>query len=239
VSTLAALGLLGDALDFLVSSREGPGGAEVGGAQLLPLLRDHLLVTVVAVALAAAVALPLGAWLGHTGRGGFLVAAATNAGRAVPSIGVVFLAFAVLGAGFANIVLALVLLAIPPILLNAHVGIRQVDRDAVDAARGMGLTDAQVLRRVELPLALPLVLGGLRVSTINVLATATLGPEAGVVTLGDPIINPSSYGEAGRLGAAILVAVLAVGAGLALGALQRALTPAGVAPPKTPRRALA
>lgn len=237
--TVAALELLGDALEFLVRSREGPGGAEVGGSQLLPLLRDHLLVTVVAVLIAAAIALPLGAWLGHSRRGGFLVAAASNAGRAVPSIGVVFLAFAILGAGFANITLALVLLAIPPILLNAHTGVAQVDRDAVDAARGMGLTGVQVLRRVELPLALPLVFGGVRVAAVNVLATATLGPEAGVVTLGDPIINPSSYGEAGRLGAAILVAALAVGAGLLLGAVQRALTPAGVAPPKTPRRALA
>jgi osmoprotectant transport system permease protein len=231
--------LLLDALRFLVDERTGPGGAEVGGAQLLPLLRDHLLVTAVAVAIATALALPLGVWLGHTGRGGFLVAAATNAGRAVPSIGVVFLAFAVLGAGFANITLALVLLAIPPILLNAHTGVRGVDRDAVDAARGMGLTGLQVARQVELPLALPLVLGGIRISVINVLATATLGPEAGVVTLGDPIINPSSYGDAGRLGAAILVAALAVGAGLVLGAVQRTLTPAGVAPQPIPRKALA
>src|ERR671936_2795428 len=92
----------------------------------------------------------------------------------------------------------------------------------------MGLTGAQVLTRVEIPLALPLIFGGIKTSTVNVLATATLGPEAGVVTLGDPIINPSSYGEAGRLGAAIIVAALAIAAEVGLSAVQRKLTPAGV-----------
>src|SRR5919201_5433091 len=92
----------------------------------------------------------------------------------------------------------------------------------------MGLTGAQVLTRVELPLALPLIFGGITTSTVNVIATATLGPEAGVVTLGDPIINPSSYGDAGRLGAAILVALLAIVAGVGLTAVQRRLTPAGL-----------
>jgi osmoprotectant transport system permease protein len=92
----------------------------------------------------------------------------------------------------------------------------------------MGLTDIQILRRVELPLALPLVFGGVKTSTVNVLATATLGPAAGVVTLGDPIINPSSYGDAGRLGAAILVAALAIAAEVGLSAVQRTLTPEGL-----------
>jgi osmoprotectant transport system permease protein len=226
--TLAFLGQLGDALRFIVSEHEGPGGAQVGGAQLLPLLREHLLITLAAVGLATAVALPVGAWLGHARRGSFLVVSVTNAGRAVPSIGVVFLFFAVLGAGFLNITVALLLLAVPPILLNAYVGVRAVDPEAVDAARGMGLTGAQILRRVELPLALPLIFGGIKTSTVNVLATATLGPEAGVVTLGDPIINPSSYGAAGRLGAAIVVAALAVAAELGLSWVQRRLTPRGV-----------
>lgn len=226
--TLAFLGDLGDALHFIFTTEEGPGGAEVGGSQLLPLLRDHLLITLCAVAIATAVALPLGAWLGHTRRGSFLVVSVTNVGRAVPSIGIVFLFFAVLGAGFSNITLALVLLAIPPILLNAYVGVREVDRDAVDAARGMGLSGFETLRRVELPLALPLIFGGIKVSTVTVIATATLGPEAGVVTLGDPIINPSSYGTAGRLGGAIIVAALAVAAELGLSWVQRRLTPEGI-----------
>jgi osmoprotectant transport system permease protein len=226
--TLAFLGQLGDAIQFIFEKKEGPGGAQVGGDQLLPLLREHLLITFAAVGIATAIALPIGTWLGHNKRGSFLVISVTNAGRAVPSIGVVFLFFAVLGAGFFNITLALILLAIPPILLNAYTGVRAVDPEAVDAANGMGFTGAQVLRKVELPLALPLIFGGIKTSTVNVLATATLGPEAGVVTLGDPIINPSSYGEAGRLGAAILVAALAIVAEVGLSAVQRRLTPKGL-----------
>jgi osmoprotectant transport system permease protein len=226
--TFAFLGGLGDALRFIVTKSQGPGGAQVGGTQLLPLLREHLLLTVVSVGIAAAIALPIGLWLGHSRRGSFLVVTVTNAGRAIPSIGVVFLFFAALGAGFFNITLALVLLAIPPILLNAYTGVRAVDPEAVDAARGMGLTGPQIMRRVELPLSLPLVFGGVKTSTVNVLATATLGPAAGVVTLGDPIINPSSYGDAGRLGAAIVVAALAIGAEVGLSAIQRKLTPEGL-----------
>ena len=226
--TLAFLGQLGDALEFIFNKKEGPGGAQVGGDQLLPLLREHLLITLAAVGIATAIALPIGTWLGHSKRGSFVVVSVTNAGRAVPSLGVVFLFFAILGAGFFNITLALILLAIPPILLNAYTGVRAVDPEAVDAATGMGLTGAQVLRKVELPLALPLIFGGIKTSTVNVLATATLGPEAGVVTLGDPIINPSSYGEAGRLGAAILVAALAIVAEVGLSAVQRRLTPKGL-----------
>jgi osmoprotectant transport system permease protein len=238
--TLAFLGQLGDAIQFIFEKKEGPGGAQVGGDQLLPLLREHLLITFAAVGIATAIALPIGTWLGHSKRGSFLVISVTNAGRAVPSIGVVFLFFAVLGAGFFNITLALILLAIPPILLNAYTGVRAVDPEAVDAANGMGFTGAQVLRKVELPLALPLIFGGIKTSTVNVLATATLGPEAGVVTLGDPIINPSSYGEAGRLGAAILVAALAIVAEVGLSAVQRRLTPKGLklSQSATPRRRL-
>jgi osmoprotectant transport system permease protein len=238
--TLAFLGQLGDAIEFIFNKSEGPGGAQVGGSQLLPLLREHLLITFAAVGIATAIALPIGTWLGHSKRGSFLVISVTNAGRAVPSLGVVFLFFAILGAGFFNITLALILLAIPPILLNAYTGVRAVDPEAVDAANGMGFTGSQVLRRVELPLALPLIFGGIKTSTVNVLATATLGPEAGVVTLGDPIINPSSYGEAGRLGAAILVAALAIVAEVGLSAVQRRLTPQGLklSQSATPRRRL-
>ena len=225
---LAFLGQLGDAVQFIFTKSEGPGGAQVGGSQLLPLLREHLAITAVAVGIATVISLPIGAWLGHTKRGSFLVVSVTSAGRAIPSIGVVFLFFAVLGAGFFNITLALVLLAIPPILLNAYAGVVAVDPEAVDAARGMGLTGRQIFGKVELPLALPLIFGGIKTSTVNVIATATLGPLAGVVTLGDPIINPSSYGDAGQLGGAILVAVLAVAAEIGLSAVQRGLTPVGL-----------
>ena len=177
--------------------------------------------------MAIVVGLPIGLWLGHTRRGSFVAVTVANVGRAVPSIGLVFLFFAVLGAGFLNIMLALVLLAIPPILTNAYTGVREVEADVVDAARGVGMTGAEIVRRVELPLALPLVAAGIRTSAVNVIATATLGPEGGVVTLGDPIINPTAYGGSGRLGAALLVAILAVAAEVGLGAVERAVTPKG------------
>jgi osmoprotectant transport system permease protein len=229
----------GDAIDFIFVSRESKGGATVGGSQVLDLTVTHLELTFAAIAIAAAVGLPLGIWLGHTRRGSFLAVSVSNIGRAVPSIGIVFLFFAILGAGFWNITLALVLLAIPPILTNAYVGIREVDPEAVDAARGMGMSGWDVARRVELPLALPLIFGGIRISIVNIIATATLGPEGGVVTLGDPIINPSTYGDAGRLGAAIVVAALAVVAEVGLSAVQRAITPRGLklTPEGAPRRA--
>ena len=140
----------------------------------------------------------------------------------------VFYAFLPSLANFATVTLALALLAIPPILTNTYVGVRQVSRDAVDAARGMGLSGAQVVRQVELPLALPLIFGGIRTSTVNVIATATIAPLIGVVTLGDPIISSTVYGREGQIGASIVVAALAVAAEVGLAAVQRAVTPTGL-----------
>ena len=228
----------GNAVDFIVTPRTGRGGGEVGGlSENGRLIWEHLKLCLAAMALACAVALPIGLWLGHTKRGAFLAVSVSNVGRAVPAIALLFLFFAFLGAGFANVALALTLLAIPPILTNAYVGVREVDPDAVDAARGMGMTGLQVLRRVELPLALPLLFGGIRTSAVNVVATATIAPLAGVVTLGDPIINPSIYGQEGRLGGAILVALLAVLTEVLLAAVQRAVTPKGMrrSAPRAPR----
>jgi glycine betaine/choline ABC-type transport system substrate-binding protein len=133
----------------------------------------------------------------------------------------------------------MVLLAIPPIFTNTYVGIRQVDPDVVDAARGMGLSERQLALKVELPLALPLIFGGIRTSVVNVLATATLGPYVGVDTLGVPIINANVHGDAGRLGTALLIALLAIAAEVTFAALQRAVTPRGLKlshDPTTPSR---
>ena len=217
-----------DAINFIFNSRETNEGVEVGGTQFLELAIDHMWLSLVAVVIACATAVPVGLWLGHIGRGGFIAINASNVGRAVPSLALIAFFVAYLGVGFANVTLALVLLALPPILTNAYVGVRQVDRDTVDAARGMGMTGAQIVRRVELPLALPLIFGGIRTSAVNVVATATLAPLAGLDSLGDPIINVSTYGDDGRLGAAILVAFLAVATELSLAALQRASTPKGL-----------
>jgi osmoprotectant transport system permease protein len=228
-SALAFIGEFGDAIELIFESRESQaGGAEVGGSQFLDLTGEHMKLSLAAMAAACAVSIPLGLALGHTGRGGFLAISVSNVGRAVPSLALIAFFVAYLGVGFTNVTVALALLAIPPILTNTYVGVRQVDRDAVDAARGMGMTGGQIVRRVELPLALPLVFGGVRTSMVNVVATATIAPLAGVVTLGDPIINVSTYGDAGRLAASIVVAALAILTELSLGALQRAVTPKGL-----------
>jgi len=226
----------GDAIDFILhSSPARSGGTDVGGTQLLPLLWRHLELTGVSVGIAVAIAVPLGLWLGHVGRGELLATSVANVGRAVPSLALIAFFVAYIGVGFRNVTLALVLLAIPPILTNTYVGVRQADRDAVDAARGIGLTGAQIVRRVELPLALPLLFGGVRTSVVNVIATAAIAPLAGVVTLGDPIIAGGVYGEDGRLGAAIVVALLAVAAELLFAVVQRMVTPRGIRISHSPR----
>jgi osmoprotectant transport system permease protein len=229
-TTFAFLGQFGDAIDFIFNERDSPaGGSQVGGlGELWDLTWPHLKLSGAAMGIACAVGVPLGLWLGHIGKGGFLAINASNVGRAVPSLALIAFFVAYLGLGFLNLMVALVLLAIPPILTNAYTGTRQVDRETVDAARGMGMTGAQVVRRVELPLALPLIFGGIRISAVNVIATATIAPLAGVTTLGDPIINVNTYGDEGRLAAAIVVALLAVATEVTLGAAQRAATPRGL-----------
>ena len=227
-ATYAVLGEFGDAVQFIFQGETTREGAEVGGSQFLDLTWEHLKLSLVSMGIACAIAIPLGLWLGHIRRGSFLAISLSNVGRAVPSLALIAFFVAYLGTGFTNVTLALVLLAIPPILTNTYVSVTQVERDTVDAARGMGMTGVEIVRKVELPLALPLIFGGIRISAVNVIATATIAPLAGINTLGDPIINVSGYGDTGRLAAAICVAALAICTELALGAVQRAVTPAGL-----------
>ena len=135
---------------------------------------------------------------------------------------------AAIGVGWRNVTIALAILGIPPILTNAFVGIRQVDRAPVDAARGIGMSELEILLRVELPLAIPTVMAGIRGATIAIVATATIAPLAGVLTLGDFIINRNVYGADGLLAGGILVALLALVLEFSLAALQRALTSKGL-----------
>jgi osmoprotectant transport system permease protein len=215
-----------DAINFIFHSRESlTGGVRIGGSEIWSLLAKHLELSFAALGLACLIAVPLGLWLGHIRRGEFFAISISNIGRAVPTLALIAFFIAYFGVGFVNVMLALTLLAIPPILTNSYVGVTQVDPDTVDAARGLGMTGPQLVRRIELPLALPLVFGGIRISAVNVIATATIAPLAGVITLGNPIINAQVYGNAGRLGAAIVVAVVAVTADGAFGLLQRAVTP--------------
>ena len=219
-----------DAIDFIFTPRESvTGGIEVGGlSEMWELTREHLKVSLLAMLAACAVAVPIGLWLGHIGRGEFLAVSISNVGRAVPSLALLAFFIAYIGVGVPNIVLVLTLLAIPPILTNTYVGTRQVDPETVDAARGVGLTETQIVRKVELPLAMNTIFGGIRTSAVNVVATATIAPLGSVDTLGTPIINGNVYGDAGRLGAAILVALLTLAVDVALAGAQRAATPKGV-----------
>jgi osmoprotectant transport system permease protein len=195
---------------------------------MLRLTANHMLLSALAVLIACAIALPIALWLGHAGRGEFFAISISNVGRAVPTLALIAFFIAFVGIGFANVLVALTLLAIPPLLTNTYVGVRGVDRDAVDAARGMGMSEAQIVRRVELPLAVRTIFGGIQLSAISVVATAILGPLASVDTLGTPIVSVNVYGQAGLLGAAILVAVLAVLVYVILTAVQRAVTPRGL-----------
>jgi osmoprotectant transport system permease protein len=229
-SAPAFLGDFGQAIEFIFKERSSVSGdVKIGGIpELSGFAATHMYVSIAAVAIAAAFAIPLASWLGHIGRGDFLATATSNVGRAVPSLALLAFFISFVGLGYTNVILVLVLLAIPPLITNTYVGMRQVDRDLVDAARGQGMSELDIVRRVELPLALPSIFGGLRTSSVNVVATATIAPLANVQTLGEPIITPQTYGFVGQLGAAIVVAVITVAVDFLFARLQRAVTPAGL-----------
>ncbi len=181
-----------------------------------------------AMGVSMAVALPLGLWLGHLHRGSLVAINLSNVGRALPSLAVISINLALLGLGFLNVMVALVIVAIPSLLTNAYVAVDGVDREAVAAARGMGMRPWQVFSRVEFPLAVPLLFAGARTASIYVVGTATLASIAGGGGLGDIIFNQASYGLPGVVAAAIWVAAMALAVDLGLGAVQRLLTPRGL-----------
>jgi osmoprotectant transport system permease protein len=182
---------------------------------------EHLKLSGAGMVVAMAIALPIGLWLGHVHRGSFVAINISNIGRALPSLAVISIGLGILGIGFANVLLALVVLAVPPILTNAYLAVDEVEPDAVQAARGMGMSPWQVFTRVELPMAVPLLFAGLRTAVVYVIATATLAAIAGGGGLGDILVNQASYGLPGVLAAAFWVAALALLADLGFGALER------------------
>jgi osmoprotectant transport system permease protein len=234
MTEIASLGSILDtfagAIEFIFVPREAVGGGvEVGGlAQCMELMWTQIWISALALAVALAIALPVGLYLGHRGTGELLAVAVGNAGRAIPELALIAIMAAFIGVGVLNVTIALMILGIPPILTNTFVGMRQVDRAAVEAARGMGMTELEVVRRVELPLAIPTIMSGVRTGAINIVATATIAPLAGVLTLGDFIINRNVYGDEGVVAGAILVALLAVTVELLLAGVQRLLTPRGL-----------
>jgi len=228
------------AIDFIFNQQEAgiAGKGTVGGlAQVGDLTLDHLEVSALALAGALVVAMPVGIWFGHRGEGELLAVAIGNAGRAVPELALVAFMVAFVGVGLVNLTIALLILGIPPILTNTFVAIRQVDRDAVEAARGMGMTEAGIVARVELPLAVPTLMSGVRTAAIAIVATATIAPLVGVQTLGDLILNRNIYGDDGVLAGAIMVALLALAVELTLAGVQRLLTPRGVLVQRAPAAA--
>ena len=181
-----------------------------------------------ALGLALAIVLPVGILLGHFHRGSGVATAASIVGRGLPSLVLIAAFLTILGIGFVNNMVALAVLGSGPILTNGYDAIDRVDRDAVEAARGMGMTQLQVLRRIELPLATPLLFTGIRIAAVTIVATAPIAAIAGGGGLGDIIVNQASYRLQGVLGASYCVMALSAGSWLVLLALQKAITPRGL-----------
>jgi osmoprotectant transport system permease protein len=222
--------LLGDVARWFADPEhwQGPHGIPVR-------ILEHLELSGLAVAVALLIAAPIALYLGHTGRGGFVAINVANIGRALPSLALLALGLVVaislgLGLGFWPTMFALVPLAIPPIMTNVYVAVREVDRDIVDAARGMGFSDGEILRNIEIPLGLPLMLAGIRTAAVNVVATATLGALVAGGALGRFIVDGLALREFDQLVAgAILVALLAIVTELTFSALERASRTPGMA----------
>jgi osmoprotectant transport system permease protein len=189
---------------------------------------EHIALSALAIAIAVAIALPAGVLLGHKHRGSLFAINLSNILRALPSLALIAISLAFFGLSVIDIQIALVALALPPILTNAYTAVDSVEPDAVEAARGMGMTGAQLLRRVELPLALPLLFTGIRVSAVTIVATAPIAAIAGGGGLGDIIVNQASYRLSGVLGASFCVMLLSAVVFIALAGAQSAVTPRGV-----------
>jgi osmoprotectant transport system permease protein len=182
---------------------------------------EHLELSGAAIGVALLLALPLGVVLGHLRRGSFVAISVSNLGRALPSL--VLIAFALLVSQhfFVNNMAALVVLGVPPILTNAYSGIEGVDRNIVEAARGMGMSGRDILLRIELPLAMPLIIAGIRIAAVFIIATATIAAIAGGGGLGDIIVNQATYDLSGVVGASLVVSLIAFGVALILALVRK------------------
>ncbi len=200
------------------------------GANGIPIrLVQHLELSALSLLVALAIAIPIGLYTGHTGRGGALAVNLAGLGRTIPSYALLLVFFPIFGFGLLTPLLALVLLSIPPILANTHVGLRGVDREVVDAARGMGMRPDQVLLRAELPIALPLILAGIRTAAVAAVATATLAALIAGGGLGRYIVDGFALQDQAMLVAgAILVAVLAIGTERSLAWIEGRLVSPGI-----------
>jgi osmoprotectant transport system permease protein len=208
------------------------------GTQGVPSrLVEHLGYTALTLVIALVIAIPVGAWIGHTGRGGFLVVGLANGLRALPTLGLLVLIVGATGLGLVGPITALVILAVPPILAGTYAGVRNVDPAVVDAARGMGMRGREVLFGVELPNALPLIIGGVRSAVLQVISTATIAAYVALGGLGRFIIDGLAIRNFPEMIAgSVLVALLAIIADLLLAGLQRLLVSPGLRVSPGPRR---
>lgn len=204
--------------------------ANLSGPDGIPTrLAEHVHLSAESLVIGAMIALPVGILLGHYGRFGNVAINISNAGRAVPSFGILVIAFQIFGLGDLPIILTLTALAIPPMVTNSYVALREVDPDVKDAARGMGYRDLTQLFRIELPLAVPLIMAGVRTSAVQVVATATLAALVAGGGLGRYIIDGLARDDTPRLVAGgLLVALLALATELSLAGLQRLAVPRGI-----------
>ncbi len=220
---------LGDVLAWFLDPENWKGPAGIPSR-----MWEHIQISVVATVAAAAVALPPALWLGHRRRGGFVAVAAVNIGRAVPSFAIMalFLPISIrlgLGLGFWPTLLALFALALPPIFTNTYTGVRDVDPALVEAGHGMGMTDGEVLRRIEAPMASPVILAALRVSAVQVVATAPLAALVAWGGLGRYIVDGFAVQDNVRvLAGGVLVALLSVTTEIVLGAVEKRVVPKGL-----------
>lgn len=212
------------ALAFIVDPENlmGPKG-------ILPRLVEHLMYTGLGLAVALVVGLPLGLLIGHTGKGKNLVVALSSAFRAIPTFGLLLFIILFTGLGLWPLVAVLAILAVPPVLAGTYSGLDAVNRETIDAARGIGMTEWQILRKVEIPLALPLIIGGVRSATLQIIATATIAGYVGLAGLGRFLIEGIAYHDYTlAFAGAILVAGLALAADGVLALVQKLVVPHGV-----------
>ena len=219
------MNVVNEALAWLTDPAQwsGPDGIPVRTLQ-------HIWYSLLATAIAAAIALPVGIFIGHTGRGAVFAVNLTNLGRAIPSLGIIILMFTIFGFGIAPVLVTLFALAIPPIVTNSYIGVHSVDPDVRQAAEGMGMRGRQVLWQVELPMAMPLIMAGIRTSAVQVVATATLAAFVGLGGLGRYLIDGLAQRDLAEVvGGAILVAVLSLLTELVLGRVQALVVSKGLA----------
>ncbi len=192
------------------------------------LLRQHIVLSALALLIAVAIAVPVALLVRNTPVGSAIAINVGNIGRAVPSLALLAFALPLFGVGFAPALVALTALAVPPILINASTGLREVSREVIDAARGMGLSGTQILARVQLPIAAPVIFAGLRTAAVQVVASATLATFIGGGALGELIVQGFQRGGPALVAGALSVAVLAILTEILFGGLERAFTPKGL-----------